>query len=111
MPTPNPSIQSYFKPISNAPDESPNAFEDGDGFNSKELRDSSSAARMDSWRPEKEYEEECIGNLCGGTRPVLIQGRIVNFFNMSSRASKKGRYAAYWKLIVKDDTGAISVGL
>jgi hypothetical protein len=108
---PNPSIESYFPPVASSAHRSSSSFIDGDGFTTEEATALSSSPPS-SWIPEKEYEEVDIASIAGGPRPVLIQGRVVNFFDQVSnrRGSKHPHSAAGCvKMIVKDDTAAISV--
>jgi hypothetical protein len=106
---PNPSIESYFRPLSTTSPAS-SSFPDGDGFTDEELVRVPSTVNSDGWTPGKEYDRVEIAFLTGGPRPVLIQGRVVNFYDQLSSATKKPNAAnGCLKMIVKDDTGAISV--
>ncbi|KAF1815195.1 hypothetical protein P152DRAFT_431561 [Eremomyces bilateralis CBS 781.70] len=81
------------------------------GFTDDEINCANDPPANTAWNPQREYEEYGIGNLNSGPQCVAFMGRIVNYFDQNK--SSKGQNAAKGcvKMIVRDDTGAISVKL
>lgn len=81
----------------------------GDGFTDAEI-DAVVHPKMDeNWLPDQEYEELDIASLTPGPNRVTFRGRIANYYNYET-ASKKPRAAkGCVRIIIKDDSGAITV--
>lgn len=108
-----PSIQSFFKP------ELPSKFDlqkpsmsssarPSDGFTSEEIEGALHPS-LPNFQPRCEYQETDIESLVPGPGCVSIVGRVVNL-NHHQRSSQMPNAAeGCWKLIIKDDTGALLV--
>lgn len=109
-----PTFQSFFqtkkRPSSASHSLVPTAklSQTGDGFTAEEQK---IVIPQSSWTPKIEYEEVELGSLCTGSKPITFQGRVANFFDWGTGAGDKRPRAANgcYKVIVKDDTGAITV--
>jgi hypothetical protein len=62
-----------------------------------------------SWVPEKDYTEVDIESLVPGPQSIKIQGRIVNFFDLTATSKNPRGAKGCIKIIVKDDTAAMTV--
>lgn len=110
MPSQQPSIELYLatRSRSAAASKTPSTTI-GDGFTPEEV-DAALNPNIDaSWRPEVEYVEADIASLDPGPRCVVIHGRIVNFHNQPTTVRKPKAAKGCFKLIVKDNTGALCV--
>lgn len=126
MPTQFPSIQSFFSsspskttdqiPSSSSrpstsqllPSTADTEADPGDGFTEEELAavlQPSSA----QWSPSQDYEEADIGTLEPCPKFVTFTGRIVNFYDMAKPSKKPMAAKGCLKLMVADDTGALTV--
>jgi hypothetical protein len=82
----------------------------GDGFTSEEL-DTVLHPPSAQWAPTQDYEEADIGALEPGPQYVTFTGRVVNLYNMPKSSKKPMAAKGCLKLMVADDTGALTVGL
>lgn len=108
----DPSIQSFFTPqSSSSPTKPASSFckRPGDGFTAEEIDAALRPAPSDSWDPPTEYEDCDIASLYAGPKCVTFMGRIVNFFDMSSPSKAPKAAKGCVKMIVKDNTCAITV--
>lgn len=80
----------------------------GDGFTEKELADAKDPLNR-KWKPERDYEELDIGDLCPGPKAVTFVGRIANVSTIWGRSQKQPKAAGWHYLILKSNTAAISV--
>ncbi|KAF2659653.1 hypothetical protein K491DRAFT_755187 [Lophiostoma macrostomum CBS 122681] len=135
MPPQSPSIQSFFssspsKSISQAgasspakslagqlfpspPSQLPSAssgIETGDGFTAEEI-DAVLHPPSAQWTPTQGYEEADIGRLEPCPKFVTFIGRIVNFYDMVRPSKRPLAAKGCLKLMVADDTGALTVRL
>jgi hypothetical protein len=110
----SPSIQSFFevaKPPACAPLQTPTSLvaTPGDGFTTKEI-DAVLYPKIDnSWMPSRNYEEIDIAELIPGPRSVMFHGRIANLYDHPTTSKKPKAAKGCVKLIVKDDSGAVTV--
>jgi hypothetical protein len=107
------SIDMFFAPTptaSSQPSSPTSAPPDGDGFTTEELNTVLHPSINNSWKPECHYEDKDIGSLDAGPLCVCVQGRIANFFDQPSTVKKPKAAKGCVKMIVKDDTGAFTVG-
>jgi hypothetical protein len=109
----SPSIQSFFQ--ATKPTVDPNSSfkasnsRPGDGFTSEEV-DAVLHPDIDgSWLPNRDYEEVQIAEIYPGPRCITFQGRIANFYDQSTSSNKPKAAKGCLKIIVKDDSGAITV--
>ena len=65
----------------------------------------------EGWHPQVEYQETEISSSIPGPGRVAITGRIANFFHLETSSKSPHAAKGCWKLIVKDDTGAIEVNI
>ncbi|KAL9129416.1 MAG: hypothetical protein Q9217_002121 [Psora testacea] len=63
------------------------------------------------WRPRTAYREMGIGDLAPGPGYVTIMGRIVNFYEASYTSKSPIAAKGSYKVVVKDDTGTLTVKL
>jgi hypothetical protein len=106
-----PSIESFFhrtSPPTTIRPSSPKA-KPGDGFTDAEL-DAVLHPEIDtSWTPAQEYHEFDIIDLEPGPRCITVHGRIANFYDHTGSSRKPKSARGSIKLILKDDTGALTV--
>ena len=108
----SPSIQSFFQPevpTTPTPTRATNLpTATGDGLALEEVE--STKPTLHRWRPRCAYHEVDIGSLEAGPGCVMVVGRVVNM--RDEKQSSNMPYAAkgHLRLIIKDDTGALSVG-
>ncbi|TVY82070.1 Meiosis-specific with OB domain-containing protein [Lachnellula suecica] len=107
-----PSIQSFYKreiavEHEAAPEELPRR---GDGFTEEELADAKDPLNR-VWNPDREYEDSTIDQLVPGPRSVTFEGRIVNFTTVHGKSQNQPKASGWHYMLVKDDTGAISIKL
>jgi hypothetical protein len=82
---------------------------EGDGFTAQEI-DVVLHPKIDvTWKPGREYEEKDIGSLDAGPHCVCVQGRVANLYDQASNVKKPKAAKGCIKMIVKDDTGALTV--
>ena len=125
------SIESYFEPKTitsqgqGKPPKSPPAWsptnqpsshtisDTGDGFSAYELAKASepesSLEANRQWVSGVGYQHVDIDDLHPGPRRVRIQGRVVNFRHYLQGMKKPPAARGCWRILVKDDTGVISV--
>ena len=109
-----PSIQSFFQTKSspNSKDQpSSSAKIAGDGFTAAEVDAVLHPSIDNSWTPTQDYEERDIGALDSGPKCVTFMGRIVNFYDQATPSKKPRAARGCIKLILADDTGALTVSL
>lgn len=109
-----PSIQSFFsatKPNTNVPKHATKdaSRSSGDGFTNAEVQAVLQPTVDKNWLPGQEYEELDIDALTPGPGCVMFQGRVVNFFDQATPSKKPRAAKGCVKVIVKDDTGPITV--
>ena len=79
-----------------------------DGSTSEEIK-----ATLDSslpqWQPRREYRQSDIESLVPGPSCVSFRGRVVNLYQQQRSGQMPKEVEGCWRLIVKDDTGAILV--
>ncbi|KAF2466043.1 uncharacterized protein BDR25DRAFT_336616 [Lindgomyces ingoldianus] len=123
MPPQFPSIQSFFS-SSSPPKSYPSRVsgpsprhpssssltDPGDGFSADEI-EAVLHPPLHQWTPTQEYEEANIGTLEPGPRPITFMGRVVNFFNMSQSSKRPLNAKGCLKVMVADDTGAMTIRL
>jgi len=112
MPSHFPSIQSFF-PLSSSPSRSsssPTKSTSGDGFTTQEL-DATLPPSAGVWVPQREYEESDIGALIPGPKWRTLVGRVANFYDHSTPSKMPQAAKGCVKIIVKDDTGALTVNM
>ncbi|KAF2873590.1 hypothetical protein BDV95DRAFT_540811 [Massariosphaeria phaeospora] len=100
----NASIQSYF---SSSPSK---ASAPGDGFTSEEV-DAVLHPPSAQWTPTQDYEEVSIGAIDAGPRNLTFMGRIVNYHDNVKPSKRPQAAQGCLKLMVADDTGAVTVRL
>ena len=107
-----PSIQSYFskssspsKRTDSSPVRSSSPTKGGSLLSSSPSRPISAG----SWVPEVDYREVDIEALVPGPQCVLLVGRIANFYDQSTPSKMPKAARGCIKMIVKDDTGALTV--
>jgi hypothetical protein len=108
MPTQQPSIELFLATRSR---QAAARAPVGDGFTPEEV-DAALHPTVDaSWTPDVPHAEAEIASLEPGPRCVVIRGRVVNFHDQPSAMAPRRPKAAKgcFKLIVKDDTGALCV--
>lgn len=64
----------------------------------------------ENWIPAREYDETDIGSLIPGPQCVTFIGRVANFYDQSTPSKMPQAAKGCVKIIVKDDTGALTVG-
>jgi hypothetical protein len=112
MAPPFPSIQSFFHaPPSENTTSSVDALstEPGDGFTTDEVDAVLHPQINTSWTPAQDYEECDIASLVPGPHCVTFLGRIANFFDQATPSKKPKAAKGCMKLVVKDDTAALTV--
>lgn len=114
------SIQSFFKsskPGTSHAHAQPVASgqtqqkEPGDGFTNAEVDAVLHPVIDESWVPAQDYEEFEIANIVPGPKCVTIQGRVANFYDQNTPSKKPRAAKGCVKIIVKDDSGALTVSL
>ena len=105
-----PSIQSFFQPeVSTAQVQVPTPpSEAGDGFTSEEIT-SVLEPTLHEWHPRNAYEDTEIGALVPGPGCVTLTGRIVNLYDQQVLGEAPKAARGCLRLLVKDDTGVVSV--
>jgi hypothetical protein len=113
-----PSIQSFFKsskPSTSQAHAQPAAptqahsKEPGDGFTKAEVDTVLHPVINESWIPAQEYEKLEIANLVPGPKCVSFQGRVTNFYDQNTLSKRPRAAKGCIKVIVKDDSGALTV--
>jgi hypothetical protein len=107
------SIQAFFPPQSSPIKPSlsaPSSPISGDGFTSEELQNALQPTPHDDWTPGGEYDEYEIDSLVPGPARIKIVGRLVNLFENSSGTKLPLAAKGALHIVVKDDTGAVTVG-
>jgi hypothetical protein len=80
-----------------------------DGFTDAEIDAVLNPTSDNNWLPVQEYDQEDIISLIPGPRCVTFQGRVANFYDQATPSKKPRAAKGCVKLIIKDDTGAITV--
>lgn len=121
-----PSIQSFFQAQS-IPSESQlsSSPKPGDGYTAQELHEALRPTVQETWSPPAKYADRDIADLLPGPECISFMGRVVNVFekrtppaDSASSGSVANRSAArmprgakgFIKIIVRDDSGAVTVG-
>ena len=108
------SIQSFFQPEvpsaqkTQKPAASHQPSDTSDGFTSSEI-EAALHPTLHQWQPRATYNDTDIGDLVAGPGCVALMGRIVNFHNTTTPSNMPKAAQGYFKLTVKDDTGAFTV--
>jgi len=107
-----PSIQSFFPFVTprGHTDDVGTSAKTGDGFTAEEI-DAAIHPNLGSWVPQQEYEEIEIGSLVPGYQRVTFMGRVVNFYDQQTPSKMPQAAKGCLKVIVKDDSGALTVGV
>ncbi|KAF2190203.1 hypothetical protein K469DRAFT_25482 [Zopfia rhizophila CBS 207.26] len=112
-----PSIQSFFSSSpsksssSSLPQPAPSSgTEPGDGFTAEEI-EAVLHPPSHQWTPTQEYKETDIGAIEPGPKCITFMGRTVNFYDMVTPSKRPLAAKGCLKLIVADDTGALTVRL
>lgn len=108
-----PSIQSFFQSeihtAMKAPTNLAPPAEAGDGFTPEEIQ-ATLKTTLHKWQPRCEYPEISISSLQPGPGCFELKGRVVNMQDEKQRSAKMPHAAkGCFKLLVRDDTGVISV--
>lgn len=108
----SPSIQSFFQPeipTTPTPTKGKNRSADtGAGFSEV---DPTLKPQLHRWQPRCAYNELNIDNLDAGPGCIMVVGRVVNMSDEKQSSNMPHTAKGHLKLIVKDDTGALSVRL
>lgn len=105
MPSPFPSVQSFYRAEINLPDlprEPQRSHATGDGYSTSELE----AALH--WTPKRHYEDISIMQMETGPRNYEVTGRILNLSAVTPGKNQK-QYQEACLLLVGDGTAAIAV--
>ena len=82
----------------------------GDGFTSSEIESALNSTQFVSqWLPEHDYSEYDIGRLRPGPKHVTFVGRVVNIYHPAKPSKRQNAAQGCLKLMLGDDTGAITV--
>ncbi|KAH7113877.1 hypothetical protein B0J11DRAFT_497343 [Dendryphion nanum] len=104
MPLPTVSIQSFHS--------SPSKPSPGDGFTSLEVASAPQPTNpLPQWIPQHDYAEYDIGRLQPGPKYVTFVGRVVNIYDIAKPSKKSNAAQGCLKLMLGDDTGAITIRL
>lgn len=106
-----PSIQSFFQPeMPRSPTPATNSAEvkAGDGFTLEEV-EATLKPNLHKWQPRCDYNKVDIGSLEPGPGCVMLVGRVVNIYHEEKSSKTPNGAKGCLRLIVKDDTGAVSV--
>ena len=108
-----PSIQSFFQPEVSPRTQkqisSPTAVL-GDAFTPAEI-EGALHPNLHSWQPRTKYEDREIGTLVPGPGCVALMGRVINFSDRDTPSKMPQAAKGCNKLLVKDDTGVLMVGM
>ncbi|GAB7350409.1 hypothetical protein MBLNU459_g1024t2 [Dothideomycetes sp. NU459] len=103
-----PSIQSFF-PRQASPHSTAKGSQSGDGFSMEEINAVIRPVVPESWTPNGGYDDCQIASLIPGQRPVKFMGRIVSLVSSHGSVKVSGAAKGHIKIIVKDDSGALTV--
>ncbi|EON69735.1 hypothetical protein W97_08997 [Coniosporium apollinis CBS 100218] len=110
-----PSIEQFFeKQSSQSPKKrarSSSPSQGRDGFTEAEVDAVLHPPANQTWSPPNEYEEIDIAALIPGPKCVTFVGRVANFYDQGTPSKKPRAAKGCVKIIVKDDTGALTVRL
>ena len=110
----HPSIQSFYQreiPVKEAKrHQSKELSIPGDAFTKEEIEDALDPLNA-HFNPRREYQRCDIASLIPGPRAVIFMGRIVNFSVYYGRSKSHAAAKGWHRIIVKDNTGALCVGL
>lgn len=110
-----PSIEQFFeKQSSQSPKKrarSSSPSQGRDGFTEAEVDAFLHPPANQTWSPPNEYEEIDIAALIPGPKCVTFVGRAANFYDQGTPSKKPRAAKGCVKIIVKDDTGALTVRL
>ncbi|ORY19497.1 hypothetical protein BCR34DRAFT_620953 [Clohesyomyces aquaticus] len=82
----------------------------GDGFSPEEI-EAVLHPPLIQWTPTQDYDETNIGALERGPKPVTFMGRIANMYNMAQSSKRLSAVKGCLKILVADETGAMTVRL
>lgn len=117
MPAQFPSIQSFY-PLTSSPSKgSSSPAKDSSDTSPADIADGFTSSEVDtvlypsphSWTPPRDYDDAEIETLVPGPQPVHLTVRIVNFFDQQTPSKMPQAAKGCIKIIVKDDTGAMTV--
>lgn len=111
MPHENMSIQSFFPPQRSPAKQQTSSPSPGDGFTSTELNEALNPPVLEDWDPPREYTDTDIAELLPGPGRISFRGRIVGLWDVNAVHKMPRSARGYVKLIIRDDTGAITVRL
>ncbi|KAK4986577.1 hypothetical protein LTR66_007827 [Elasticomyces elasticus] len=107
------SIQAFFPPRSSpnpsSPTKSISSSAPGDGFTRAEVDTVLHPTLSEIWTPSADYQDCDIAALVPGPKSVTFMGRIANFFDMAMPSKKPHAASGCVRVVVKDDTGAVTV--
>lgn len=107
-----PNIPSFFKPETHPRNSTPNSAmiptKADDRFTSEEIN-AGLSPNLPQWQPKCKYRQIDIDSLAPGPSFVSLRGRIVNLYQQQRSSQMPNGVEGCWRLIVKDDTGAILV--
>ncbi|KAI9695113.1 MAG: hypothetical protein M1820_008881 [Bogoriella megaspora] len=114
MPSPFPSIQSFYEPSSDPPSPPKRSSPPpppGDGFHDEDIESVLHPKADETWAPAVDYKESNIESLAAGPGCVTFQGRIVNLYDQPTPSKKPRAARGCLKIIVVDGTGSVTVRL
>lgn len=79
-----------------------------DGFASEETQAAFNPT-LPRWQPRCEYKQIDIDSLVPGPSFVSFRGKVVNLYHQQRSSQMRSGAKGCWRLIVKDDTGAVLV--
>ena len=106
-----PSIQTFFQREVRPREAGPRIADQSkpsDGFTEEEIERALDPLQS-NFNPTREYLSLDIGSLIPGPQSVTFTGRVVNFSIVNSCSKHQAAAKGWHHLIVKDDSGAISV--
>ena len=108
------STQSFFQPEIPLSSPSPpkrstiHEADPGDGFTSSEVEATLHPA-LHKWQPRTDYKKMDIGDLVPGPGCVAVTGRVANLYDQSTPSKMPQAAKGCLKVVIKDDTGALTV--
>ena len=104
-------MSSPILPVNIDPNQAPSSQAlPGDGFTSTEIESALNPTQFVSqWLPEHDYFEYDIGRLRPGPKHVTFVGRVVNLYHTAKPSKRPNAAQGCLKLMLGDDTGAITV--
>ncbi len=108
------SIQNFYereiRPPRVASDSAAHAdLQTSDGFTADEINAVIHPAGLPPWQPRDDYPEQDIADVEPGPGRIAVTGRIVNLYHQPRARAAAAGPRGFWRLCIKDDTGAIVV--